>query len=283
MNNLFIKDVKPLGKFEGMLFCTDLDGTLYKNDKTVSKQNLDAIEYFKSKGGLFTFITGRTPCTTKDICSTIKPNAPYGCFNGAGIFDALENKFLWKMSLPKSAQELIQAVDEQLPQMGIQFNTDDQVYFYKDNFAMECFRRLTGTKNIYCNYEDVKDTIIKVVFAHTEQEELNSLIKLIHSHEKADEFDFICSERTLYEILPKGASKGNALCKMAELLGIDIKKTIAVGDYYNDVSMIKAAGVGFAVSNAIDAAKEAADYVTVSNEENAIAAIIDGLDKGIYL
>ena len=64
-------------KFEGMLFCTDLDGTLYNDEKTVSKQNLDAIEYFKSEGGLFTFITGRVPATSKNICNTIHPNAPY--------------------------------------------------------------------------------------------------------------------------------------------------------------------------------------------------------------
>ena len=87
----------------------------------------------------------------------------------------------------------------------------------------------------------------------------------------------------LYEILPKGASKGNALYKMSELLGIDIKKTIAVGDYNNDVSMIKAAGVGFAVANAIPEAKAVADFVTVSNNDHSIAAIVDGLDKGMYL
>ena len=50
-----------MGKFSGILLCTDLDGTLYRNDKTVSDENLDAIEYFKNKGGLFTFITGRVP------------------------------------------------------------------------------------------------------------------------------------------------------------------------------------------------------------------------------
>ena len=54
-------------KFEGMLFCTDLDGTLYTGDKRVSKENLEAIEYFKSEGGLFTFITGRVPVTAMDI------------------------------------------------------------------------------------------------------------------------------------------------------------------------------------------------------------------------
>lgn len=90
------------------------------------------------------------------------------------------------------------------------------------------------------------------------------------------------SERILYEILPKGISKGAALCKMADLLGIDKNRTIAVGDYNNDVSMVKAAKLGFAVSNAVDEAKSVADYITVSNNESAIAVIIDGLDHGIY-
>ena len=266
-----------------MLFCTDLDGTLYSSDKTVSKQNLEAIEYFKSQGGLFTFITGRTPSTSIEMYNIIKPNTPYGCFNGGGIYDAKNDKFLWKMSLPTSAQELIAAVEEQLPEIGIQFNTDDKVYFYKDNFAMQRFRDITGAPNIYSTYEDVKDSVIKIVFAHTEQTQLDKLIALLHSHKRADEFDFVCSERTLYEILPKGANKGKVLLKMAELLNIDIRKTIAVGDYDNDVSMIKAAGTGFAVANAVPEAKAVANHITVSNDEHAIATIIEGIDKGMYL
>lgn len=268
-------------KFEGMLFCTDLDGTLYKNDKTVSKQNLDAIEYFKSEGGLFTFITGRPSLISKDVWNIIKPNAPFGCFNGAAIYDAVQSKYIWNMWLPTAAGELVQAVEEQMPQMGIQLNTNDALYFYKDNAAMQRFRDLTGCDNIYSDYESIKNSIIKVLFAHTDTAQIDALATLLHSHNRAGEFDFIRSEKTLYEILPKGASKGGALCKMAELLNIDMKNTIAVGDYNNDVSMIKAAGVGFAVANAVPEAKAVADYITVSNEEHAIAAIIDGLDKGL--
>ena len=270
-------------KFEGVLFCTDLDGTLYTDEKTVSKQNLDAIEYFKSEGGLFTFITGRVPSTASDICNIVKPNAPYGCSNGAGIFDANENKYLWNMVLPKDAIELVREVDKKLPDMGIQYNTINTVYFNKDNSALEYFRQITGLPNIYCNYEEIDETVIKVIFAHTDEEQILKLEKMLNSHEKAKNFDFIRSEKYLYEILPKGANKGNALCKMAELLGIDIEKTIAVGDYNNDISMVKSAGVGFAVANAIDEVKAVSDYITVSNNDHAIAAIIDGLDRGKYL
>ncbi|MBQ4120319.1 MAG: HAD family phosphatase [Clostridia bacterium] len=269
-------------KFEGMLFCTDLDGTIYSDDKTVSKQNLEAIEYFKSEGGLFTFITGRVPQTSTQMCSIIKPNAPIGCINGGGIYNPVQEKYLWKVFLPNEALELVRAVDEQLPEIGIQLNTEKAVYFNKDNEAMVWFRAITGLPNVSCSYEDVKEPIFKVVFAHKDVKQIEMLEKFLKNHPKAHKFDLICSEPRLYEILPKGVSKGVLLCKMAELLGIGMGKTIAVGDYYNDISMIKKAGFGFAVANALDEVKAIADYITVSNNDHAIAKIIDGFDRGIY-
>lgn len=269
-------------KFEGMLFCTDLDGTLYTDAKKVSGQNLEAIEYWKSEGGLFTFITGRVPQTAREVYDIIKPNAPYGCGNGVGIYDPVQEKYLWKQYLPDTILELLRAVDENLPEMGIQLNTEKTVYFNKDNEAMKGFRAGTGLPDIQCHYEEVQEPVLKVVFAHREEAQMKALMELLHQHPKADCFDFIRSERLLYEILPKGSSKGTALVKMAELLGISLKKTIAVGDYNNDVSMIKTAGMGFAMENAVEEAKAAADYITVNNNEHAIAAIIDGIENGEY-
>ena len=269
-------------KFEGVLFCTDLDGTLFSDDKTVSKENLDAIEYFKSEGGLFTFITGRVPRTSVEIYNIIKPNAPYGCLNGGGVYDGDSDEFIWSATLPDEAVELVREVDKKIPEMGIQYNTNKATYFNKDNDAMVYFRAVTGLSNISCNYEDIKEPVLKIIFADENEERMLKLIKLLNSHPKAEMFDFIRSERRLYEILPKGVSKGNVLFKIAELLAISIKNTVAVGDYNNDISMIKSAGIGFAVSNAVDEAKAVADYITVSNNESAIAKIIYGLDKGKF-
>lgn len=269
-------------KFEGILFCTDLDGTLYSSDKTVSKENLDAIEYFKSEGGLFTFITGRVPMTSKEICNIINPNAPYGCINGGGIYDHRKNEYLWSLALPEDAIELVDCIYEQLPEMATVLNCRKTVYYIKDNSAAVYMRKVTGLPYITCQYKTLKEPILKIVFAHDEEEQILKVADLLNSHPKAQQFDFIRSERRLYEILPKGASKGAALCKMADLLGIDMNRTIAVGDYNNDISMIKSAKLGFAVANAVEEAKAVADYITVSNNEHAIAAIIDGLDRGIF-
>ena len=269
-------------KFEGMLFCTDLDGTLYADDKTVSRENLEAIEYFKSEGGTFTFITGRVPKTAVSICELIRPNAPYGCINGAGIYDPACEKYLWNIFLPHEALELVHDVDASLPEIGIQLNTEKDLYFYKDNAALVRFRARIGLPKKYCDINDVRERILKILFAHEDDGQIRQLKEFLAAHPKAEKFDFIQSERTLYEILPKGASKGVALGKMAELLEIDMAKTVAVGDYYNDISMLKVAKLGFAVANAVEAAKEAADHVVASNNEHAIAKIIDGLDSGIF-
>jgi len=273
-------EVVIMKKFKGILFCTDLDGTLYRDDRTVSEENLAAIEYFRSEGGLFTFITGRVPQTAGEICRIIKPNAPYGCINGGGIYDAGKQKYLWKRCLPKEAMELVREVYEKLPEMGIQLNTEKNVYFNRNNKAMEHFRAVTGLPDITCHYDAVEEPVLKVVFAHLEEVQITTLMQLLQNHPKAAEYDFIRSERWLFELLPKGVNKGAALVRMAELLGIQADRTIAVGDYDNDVAMLKAAKVGFAVANAVDAVKAAADFITVSNNENAIAAIIDSLDRG---
>lgn len=269
-------------KFEGMLFCTDLDGTFFSSDKTASKENLDAIEYFKSQGGLFTFITGRVPQTAAAICRQIRPNAPYGCINGGGIFDPVENRYIWNTHVSPDVMELVREVDACLPKIGIQLNTEKEVYFCKESAAMVRFRRISGLPLVFTPYEEVKGPVLKVVFAHDDEEQILALALLLSRHPKAASFDFIRSEKHLYEILPKGINKGVALKKLACLLGVEMKNTVAAGDYNNDVAMLRAAGLSFAVANAVPQAKEAADYRTVSNDENAIAAIIDGLDRGIY-
>jgi len=270
-----------LKKFEGMLFCTDLDGTLFTTDKKVSKQNLDAIEYFKSEGGYFTFITGRMPSTSQSICEIINPNAPFGCINGGGIYDRNEKRLIWAATLPTSALELVNNVYDNLCDIGIQVNTEKHIYFCRDNSAMVFFRKATGAPFITRNQNEIDEPILKVVFAHEEEAQIQALINLLNSHPKSKDFDYIRSERRLYEILPKGSSKGNLLVRLAEHLKIDMRRTIAIGDYNNDISMIKAAGLGVAVENAIEGAKKAADYISVNNNCHAIADVVDKLDHGI--
>jgi len=269
-------------KFSGILLCTDLDGTLLREDGSISKQNSEAIEYFKENGGLFTFITGRMPCFVDDIYNATNPNCPFGCINGGGIYDYEKQEYIWSVTVPDDVLELVECVDINLPKIGIQINTLGNIYSSKDNEAMVEFRKRTNLEKNPCHYRNIQEPIAKVLFCDENEENINRLKVLLDSQPLADKFKFIRSEKTLYEILPKGISKGTALLKLVQHLGLDMSKTVAIGDYNNDIEMLRTAGVGVAVANACPEAKKAADFVTVSNEEHAIASVIDGIDKGCF-
>ena len=272
-----------MGKFDGILLCSDLDGTLLRNDKTISKENKAAIAYFQKEGGKFTFITGRMPYTVGEIYHEAAPNCAFGCINGGGVYDWQKQEYLWKVTLPASALTLVAYVDEKLPSVGIQANLFDKLYFCKENDTMARFREITGAPNVTCHYQEITEPIAKFVFGEKDEKVLEQMAELLHNHPLQDNFTFIRSEKTLYEILPKGISKANALTQIAQSSGISMEKTIAVGDYNNDIGMLCAAKVGVAVANARPEVKAAADAVTVSNEEHAIAKIIEDLEKGEFL
>ena len=271
-----------MGKFDGLLICTDLDGTLLRNDKTVSLENRDAIDYFKREGGYFTFVTGRMPFFVSYALDAVKPNAPFGCVNGAGLYDAKKEEYVWTATMPDNVIALVQHIDEHFPHVGIQVNTFFKTYFCKENQTMVNFRKVTGLENIVCDYHNVHEPIAKIVFGSESEDEIQNIEKALKSHPLAGHFDFIRSEKTLYEILPKGICKGTSIVKLCNHLNVDISKSIAIGDYNNDISMFRAAGTGIAVSNACEEALKAADFVTVSNDEHAIAKVIYDLERGAY-
>ena len=165
--------------------------------------------------------------------------------------------------------------------MGVQLNAFERVYFCTENRAMVNFRERTGLPDLRCGIREVKEPLCKIIFVTDEPDKISRAAELLARHPDGDKFDYIHSEAHIYEILPKGSGKGSLLTRMAGILGIDIKKTVALGDFYNDVSMISAAGVGVAVANAVDEAKAAADIVTASNEEHAVAKVISDIENGI--
>ena len=269
-----------MGKFDRLLICTDLDGTLLRSDKTVSEENLAAIEHFTSEGGFFTFITGRMPYAVGDLPGRVKINAPFGCINGGGIYDPWEQKYVWNLPIRRDVLELVHYVDERIDDMGIQINCFDNIYFARQNETMWWFRKITGAPNLTMDIDEVDKPIAKILFGDMREERLMQVKTILESHPRYNDFDYIRSQEALFEILPKGSSKGAVLPRLAEYLGVDMSRTIAIGDYDNDVSMLRAAGLGVAVANATPEVKAVADIVTVSNEEHAIAKIIYGIEDG---
>ena len=77
------------------------------------------------------------------------------------------------------------------------------------------------------------------------------------------------------ELVPKGIDKAQSLIRLLNHINLTPKDMIAFGDGYNDLSMLKLAGMGVAMANAVPEVRAEADYITLSNEEDGVAAAIE--------
>ncbi len=268
-----------MGRFDGILLCSDLDDTLLTSDKKISQENKKALEMFMSNGGKFAFATGRVPLGARLALEYIVPNAPIICFNGAGIYDFNDNKLLWEKSLDKDAYKVVEYVEQNMPESGIEVCTNDKVYFCRTNRIVRIHKQIEKFPDNDSDYRSIQEDWKKVIFMQ-EHEEMPKIKKLIAESGYSDSYSFIQSSPNYYELLPKGATKGDALRELARILGIDESRTIGVGDNENDFTLVRYAGIGVAVSNAVSMVRDAADYITVDNNHSALCAIIEGLDKG---
>lgn len=269
-----------MGKFDGILLVSDLDGTLLRNDKSISKENIKAIEYFESEGGLFSFVTGRPPIAMSPVLEQLSPKIPFGCLNGGGVYDHNKGCFVDRTLISRDVFSLVEYAEKNFPTAGFEFVTFETSYLYRSNEVTEELRRFERLPDNYVDSYDVPGTLCKILIAD-KSERMTSIMDAMNAHPERERYTMLRTAEEYYEIMPKGCHKGKALLALANHLKIDISKTIAAGDNSNDALMLRTAGIGVAVANASPDAKEAADVVlSVSNEEHAIAHIIEQLDRG---
>lgn len=97
--------------------------------------------------------------------------------------------------------------------------------------------------------------------------------------ENFDDPAFLPTNGGYIEVMKKGSDKGTGLLSLADALGVPHDRTFAVGDGYNDIEMLVAAKAGFVPENGSPEALEHADYVVRSNNDGAVANVIEILDN----
>ena len=232
-----------------------------------------------ANGGIFTFVSGRIPFAVSHVCHEVSPNAPCVCSNGGAIYDFSAGELLHSINLSLEVIDIVKSVDSALPTMGIELCAHDKIYFCKKNTSTEKHRKNEKVGDYTCSFDFVPEPILKVLFADESEVELQKLIELVTGHPLASKFTLVRTDKEYYEILPKGTNKGDGIRKLISMFP-GIKKTIALGDNENDIPMFKAADVSVAVANATEVTKQNADYITVSNEEHAIARVISDIESG---
>lgn len=271
-----------MGKFDGILLCTDIDETLLNDKHKISSENRKAIEYFKSQGGLFSFVTGRNINAASLIFEDLEPNVPMIIFNGAGVYDAQKKELLEVDYLDERYMDVIEFVERRIPGVAVDFVGTKLSYYYNVNSVLENHRQFErGMEMDIDDYRTLNVPMVKVLFM-AEEDIIPKIRDLIAESEYADMFEYVQSTSKYYEILPKNSDKGTGLEKLAKLIGVPMSKTIAIGDNGNDIPFIKKAGLGIAVANAIPELLSCADCITVDNNSHALKAIIESLECGIF-
>ncbi len=263
-----------MGKFDGYLICTDCDGTLTDSNLKVSEENARAIRYFQKEGGLFTLATGRFPEHVNLFKEQFQINAPIVSMNGTMLYDMQKEKLIHKWTMRKTdCRELFQYINQQWRQVWeywINYSERDSVGYNPMEHKPE-----DGTLDELWN--KLPNEIYKIVIV--QPEDITAMIQKDLKEKFGDRFRFDTSWSEGLEIQDVHSGKGIAVKYMKDFLEADIHTTIGIGDYENDISLLEYADIGIAVANALDRVKRVADKVTVSNNESAIAAVIDALKK----
>ncbi len=269
-------------KFDGIVLISDMDGTLLTEAKTISKENLEAIRYFRENGGKFTVASGRVYQSLESYFDEIKPDLPTISHNGGIIKNPVTNELLYAKCLFGNYKEVAKEIHKKYPWLGIEGFTADEILFFVDNPYVRKHindeKIFPDNKIEWHSLEEETPEWCKILMA-AESHELDMLeqeIPLLYP-----EYSFVRSEAHYFELLPHGVHKGSALSELLRLTNIPAEKCYAIGDNMNDKELLQTAGVGIAVGNASEGLKSIADVVLpISCEEHAIRAVIELLDKG---
>ena len=252
-------------KFEGMLLACDMDGTLLNDSKQIPAENLRALQYFTEQGGRLSLATGRSPHAIGTYTAQLPVNAPYSVMNGSLICD--ENRqTLYCAGMPKQAKEMIYHVLLNNSQFGCEiFTAETALIRQMSSHTLQHMHKLHLDYQMLSDEqfaESSTDDWCTINFTGEPKPIAELTRNLMIQYPNV--FDVTSSMPTFCEITAAGVNKGSALRYIVEYLP-NIERVLAIGDSYNDQSMLQEAQISFAPANAESEMLRNAD-VTVSSK-----------------
>lgn len=262
----------------------DLDGTLLNSNKEISDYTRDVMREAVEQGVIILPATGR-PLTGIPKPVMALPGIRYAVTaNGARVVDVQEDKVLHEALLPyEKGKELLE--------IFAKYDTYREVYYEGFGYAtVDMVERIEEYMPIKPMIEYMRTTRRRVpdveAMFHEKKMAVDKLQALFRDTETRDLAMKEVKEKVQgaavtsalgnnIEANGEDAQKGIALLKLGEILGIKKDEIMAFGDGSNDMDMIRRVGFGVAMENGIDEIKEAADYITVTNDEHGVAKAIE--------
>lgn len=273
-----------MGLFDGCLLACDIDGTLLISDY-LPPRNIEAIEYFVREGGRFCLATGRTAGAVSSVTSRIKCLSPAIVANGSVIYDFANDKAIYEQFVPKEDCYIVKKVIDGCKTVGIEIHSGKQVIVAQCNQETIDHERYENLDALVLDYEAALGyNWNKVLYLFTNSDEAKIVKDIISKCEHNSQFVDTSAtidgrKRYYFEHVPKDISKASTLKILCEKLNVTKGCCFAIGDYYNDLEMIKTADIGAALIDSPDEVKAVATAVVGSVQNGAVADFIDYLTE----
>lgn len=260
------------------LICSDVDGTLLDSEHKLPARNVEAIRRVVAKEIPFVLASGRIAGSLEHLQREAGFRGPLICLNGAYIIDG--QTLIFERTLPPDvARTLVPFARSEGMQVFLYKGTR---WFVDEIDEWVAYERRVSTvegecrsfEELLASWERSGEGFHKLLFMSENPHTVEHCMRLL-TDRFSDMLTIYQSSPRYIEILAKDMDKGVGVEKLAEYLGIGLNQVLAIGDFYNDIPMLKAAGRGIAMGNAPEPVREVADYSTDTNDEAGLASALE--------
>jgi Cof subfamily protein (haloacid dehalogenase superfamily) len=271
--------IKDFLKMEYKLVVLDVDGTLLNEDKKITTRTKTALLKIQQLGVHIVLASGRPTYGVTPLAKELALDKNGGyilSYNGGQIINMQTNELLFEKRVNPEMLPYLEQKARKNEFPIFTYHQDTILTTHPENERVLKEAELNGMQvkgvSEFANAVDFRPCKCMLV------SEDGDALTLLETHWKrrlAGSLDVFRSEDYFLEIVPQHIDKANTLSWLMEKLGIEAKDVIAIGDGVCDVTMIQLAGLGVAMGNAQDSVKACADYITDSNEEDGVAAVVE--------
>ncbi|MFI3322320.1 MAG: Cof-type HAD-IIB family hydrolase [Rikenellaceae bacterium] len=256
----------------------DLDGTLTNDKKEITANTLQTLRKAQQKGIKLVLASGRPTYGIVPLSVELEMKEFGGyilSYNGGKIIDVSDMSVIYESTLPLELVAPLHTAAKESNSVILTYQNEYILTEVPDDkyVGHELFLTKMKPKKVE-NFSEAVDFAPDKCLIVGEPENLIPLGEQL-MQKYSDSLNAFRSEPFFLEVVPKGIDKAQSLQRLLDFTGDSKEQMVAVGDGFNDLSMIKFAGFGVAMANAQDAVKEAADYITLSNEEDGVAAVVE--------
>jgi Cof subfamily protein (haloacid dehalogenase superfamily) len=273
-----------MSSYSDWLIVSDIDGTLNDKRMQLPPQNKESISRFVNNGGVFTLCSGRNLESLMVHYRKLNINTPAIFLNGAGIYDFKSDKVLFYDPITPEGESIIKKIYSSNFGLQLTVFSADKIYLT----GKRCLYGLAISVLDKLTYERCKGTTslpqgnwgkVSLCGLPSKLKKIQKVIK----EEYSELLDCFFTSRFTLEIVRCGVNKGEAVLKLTNILGVDSSNVGAIGDYYNDLSMLKVVSHPACCGQSPEDIKSICEYITCHCDDGAVDDFIKYIENNFIL